>query len=150
MNSVSLIGRTTSDIELRYTNNGTAVSRFTLAVDRRGKERETDFIRCIAWRQPAELISEYVQKGDRLGVTGRIQTGSYEDRQGNKRSTFEIVVDSFDFLAAKEKTNTVKKDQNDYIESKNDGVKSDFGQAVSTEDFDEEFSSMFSEKDIPF
>lgn len=136
MNQIQLIGRTTSEIELRYTPNGAAVARFTLAVDRRGKEKETDFINCIAWQKAAELISEYVHKGDKLGVAGRVQTGSYEDRQGVKRSTFDVVVENFDFLA-----NKVKESKNDYVKPKNDHIESDFGQAVSIEEF---------EKDIPW
>lgn len=147
MNQIQLIGRTTNKIELRYTPNGAAVARFTLAVDRRGKKKETDFINCIAWQKAAELISEHVRKGDKLGVTGRVQTGSYEDRQGVKRSTFDVVVENFDFLA-----NKVKESKNDYVKPKNDYVKSKndhFDEPVSTEEFDEDFGKLFSEEDLP-
>lgn len=125
MNIVCITGRTTADIDLRYTPSEMAVAKFTLAVDRRGKEKETDFIRCTAFGKTAEIIGQYVNKGTMIGVSGRIQTGSYENREGKKVFTFDVIVDSFDFLSSKSK----------------EEKKSDFGQAMSVEEF---------EKDIPW
>ncbi|SHH52592.1 single-strand DNA-binding protein [Anaerosphaera aminiphila DSM 21120] len=108
MNNVCLIGRLTRDPELRYTPSGAAVVRFTLAVDRRmSKERKmeaesknqptADFISCTAWNKTAELIANFLQKGRRIGVQGRIQTGSYE-KDGHTVYTTDIVVDTMEFL----------------------------------------------------
>ena len=98
MNRVNLIGRTTKDVETRHTSNGTEIARFTLAV-RRNKD-DADFITCKAFGKTAELIGKYVKKGDQIGVTGRIETGSYEGKNG-KVYTTEVVVDDFDLLSGK-------------------------------------------------
>lgn len=110
MNSVCLVGRLTRDPELRYTTSGMAVVRFTLAVDRRmSKEKRmeaeaknqptADFISCTAWNKTAELIANYMQKGSRIGVEGRIQTGSYE-KDGQRVYTTDVVVNQMEFLDA--------------------------------------------------
>ena len=105
MNNVSLIGRLTADPELRHTQSGMAMVRFTLAVDRnftkQGEERQTDFISCVAWDKRAEMISRYFSKGNRMGVVGEIRTGSYTDRDGNKRYTTDVVVNGVDFCESK-------------------------------------------------
>ena len=104
MNKVHLIGRTTKDIDLRYTTQGTAVARFTLAVNRRKKEdgtQEADFISCIAWSKTAEIMDKYVHKGDQVGVVGRIQTGSYE-KDGHKVYTTDVVIEELEFLTKKQ------------------------------------------------
>lgn len=100
MNSVCLIGRVTKDIEERRTQKGTPVVSFTLAVDRRKKEDGADFIPCIAWDKAAETIARYVHKGDLFGVTGYIQTRSYE-RDGRRNYATEVVTTSFQFLEHK-------------------------------------------------
>ena len=101
MNVVALMGRLTADPELRTTPSGISVCRFTLAVDRNyakaGTERQTDFINCIAWRQTAEFVSRYFVKGQLAALDGSIQTGSYTDNNGNKRYTFEVVVNNMNF-----------------------------------------------------
>lgn len=90
---------------MRYTGQGTPVARFTLAINRRFKnkngEYEADFINCIAWRNTAENISKYFYKGSQMAVSGSIQTGSYDNKEGNKVYTTEVLVDEFDFLDAK-------------------------------------------------
>jgi len=105
MNSVSLIGRLTADPELRHTQSGLAMTRFSIAVDRnfvkQGEERQADFINILAWRQTAELVCKYFTKGNRIGITGRIQTGSYTAQDGSKRYTFEVVADNIDFCESK-------------------------------------------------
>lgn len=106
MNNVSLIGRLTADPELRRTQSGLATTRFTVAVDRRfakqGEEKQTDFINIVAWRQTAEFICKYFTKGQRIALTGSIQTGSYTANDGTKRYTFDVVADSVEFTEKKQ------------------------------------------------
>lgn len=100
MNNVSLIGRLTKDVQERRTQSGTPVVSFTLAVDRRKKEDGADFINCIAWDKAAETIAKYVHKGDLFGITGYIQTRSYE-KDGRMNYFTEVVTTSFQFLERK-------------------------------------------------
>ena len=100
MNNVCLIGRVTKDVQERRTQNGTPVISFTLAVDRRKKDDGADFIPCIAWDKAAETIAKYVHKGDMFGVTGYIQTRSYE-KDGRRNYATEVVTTSFQFLERK-------------------------------------------------
>ena len=106
MNNVSLIGRLTADPELRRTQSGLATTRFTVAVDRRfakqGEEKQTDFINIVAWRQTAEFICKYFTKGQRIALTGSIQTGSYTANDGSKRYTFDVVADGVEFTEKKQ------------------------------------------------
>lgn len=102
MNQINLIGRTTKTPELRKTQSGTSVTSFTLAVDRRDKEKNTDFISCVAWSKTAEIINDYVGKGQLIGVTGRLQIRPYTDKEGNKRTAAEVIVDTFDFCERKQ------------------------------------------------
>ena len=101
MNKAIIMGNLTRDPELRSTNSGTPVASFTLAVERRFKdangERQADFINCTAWRQTAEFVSKYFVKGSRMIVVGSIQTRSYEDKDGNKRTATEVVADEIYF-----------------------------------------------------
>ena len=105
MNKVILMGRLTSDPELRYTPNDTAVTSFTLAVERSyvksGTDRQVDFIDVVVWRQTAEFVCKYFSKGRMMAVTGSIQTRNYEDKQGNKRKAFEIVANDVSFADSK-------------------------------------------------
>ena len=103
MNKVNLIGRTTKDIQLSYTQNQKAVGRFTVAVNRMKKEDGADFINCKVWGNRAEIMSKYIKKGHRVGISGRIETGSYE-KDGHRVHTTEVVVDDFDFLEPKDQT----------------------------------------------
>ena len=110
MNSVSLMGRLTRDPEVRYTaNTQMANARFVVAVNRKlSKEKKqeaenngyptADFISCVAWGKTAENIGNYFHKGNRIAITGHIQTGSYENQQGQRIYTTDVVVDSFDFV----------------------------------------------------
>lgn len=101
LNVVALMGRLTADPELKTTPSGLSVCRFTIAVDRNfakaGTERQTDFINCVAWRSTADFVSKYFVKGQLVALNGSIQTGSYTDNNGNKRYTFEVVVDNVNF-----------------------------------------------------
>ncbi|MBB6716755.1 single-stranded DNA-binding protein [Clostridium gasigenes] len=99
MNKVMLIGRLTRDPELNFAaNSGTAVGKFSLAVTRAFKKDETDFINCIAFGKTGEIIAQYLTKGSPIAVTGNIRTGSYEAKDGTKRYTTDVVVESFDFI----------------------------------------------------
>lgn len=104
MNSVQLVGRFTGDPDVRYTDGGLSIARFRLAVDRRYKkegEQTADFINCVAFGKTAEFIEKYFQKGMRIGINGRIQTGSYTNNDGNKVYTTDIVVENCEFVESK-------------------------------------------------
>ncbi len=101
LNTVILMGRLTADPELRTTPNGTAVTSFRIAVDRHSSDKQTDFIDITAWRGTAELVCRYFAKGRMIALQGRIQTRSYEDKQGNKRTAFEVVAESVSFCGDK-------------------------------------------------
>lgn len=105
INNVSLVGRLTKDPELRYTQTGVAVARFTLAVNRafsnQQGEKDADFITCVAWRKTAESLVNFMRKGSQVGVIGRIQTGSYDDKDGKRVYTTEVVANEIAFLEAK-------------------------------------------------
>lgn len=100
MNQVILIGRITADPELRYTYDQTAFCRFSLAVPRTAEI--TDFIRCNAWNKTAEIMAQYVHKGERIAVTGQIQTGQYTNKYGQKISTTEVSVWRVEFIEPKQ------------------------------------------------
>lgn len=104
MNTVILIGRTTRDIDLRRTGNGTAVASFTLAVNRDFKTndgQEADFIQCVAWKKTAELLEQYVHKGDKIALNGSIRTRNYEDSHGRTVYVTEVLVNHVEFLETK-------------------------------------------------
>ncbi len=109
LNCAVIMGRLTADPELRQTPSGVSVTRFTVAVDRgyvkAGEERKADFINVVAWRQTAEFVSRYFQKGSMIAVQGSIQTGSYE-KDGVKRYTVEISADNVSFCGSKSETGT--------------------------------------------
>lgn len=100
MNVIILTGRLTRDPELKFGQSGKAYSRFTLAVDRPMQKGEADFINCVAFGKTAELIGEYLRKGRKAGVTGRLQMGKYEVN-GEKRTSYDVVVDTIEFLESK-------------------------------------------------
>jgi single-strand DNA-binding protein len=102
MNTVSLIGRFARDPVLLYSQNGTAICNFTLAVRNPFKENEADFIRCVAWGNVAELVAEKHEKGNMIGVEGRIATRSYENNEGNKVFVTEVNINSIHFIQTKD------------------------------------------------
>lgn len=100
MNEFTGIGRMTKDVEIRQTSNGKSVGSFTLAIN--GYNDHTDFIRCQVWDKRADNLSKFTHKGSQIGVTGRINTGSYQDRNGKTVYTTDVVVSSFDLLDPKQ------------------------------------------------
>ena len=106
LNHITIMGRLTRDPELRRTGSGIAVASFTVAVDRDfggrdGGERETDFIDCVAWRQTGEFVSKYFTKGSMIVVSGRLQIRNWNDKDGNKRRSAEVVADNVYFGESK-------------------------------------------------
>lgn len=105
INNVVLVGRLTRDAELRYTQSNIAVATFTLAVNRPFKneagEREADFINCVIWRQLAENLANWAKKGSLIGVTGVIQTRSYDNQQGQRVYVTEVVASNFQLLESR-------------------------------------------------
>ncbi len=107
LNRVMLIGRVVRDPELRYTPNGTAVANFSIAnnrsyVQNNDKKEQASFFNCIAWGKLGELVVQYCKKGARLGLEGRLQQRSWEDKDGNKRSAVEIVAENVQFLSPRD------------------------------------------------
>ena len=105
LNSVTLMGRLVADPELKTTQNGTSVVSFRLAVERnyapQGQEWQADFIPCVAWRQTAEFIGKYFTKGRMIAVEGSLQSRNYEDKNGQKRTAIEVIVDQAYFADSK-------------------------------------------------
>lgn len=102
MNKVIISGRTTADIELKATQTGKSVATFTVAVDTGyGENKQTAFLDVIAWEKMAELVSQYVHKGNKVLICGRLQTRNWEDKDGKKRKATEIVANEIEFIEAK-------------------------------------------------
>ena len=105
MNKVMLIGRLTKDHEMRYTQSGSAVASFTLAVNRRfanqNGEREADFINCVAWQKSAEFVANYFKKGQQMALEGRLQVRTYDGNDGQRRWVTEVVADQIEFVGSK-------------------------------------------------
>ena len=112
LNHIIVMGRLTRDPELRYTQSNTAVVSFTVAVDRdrapEGQEKQTDFIDCVAWRSTADFISRYFHKGSMAVVSGRLQIRDWNDKDGNKRRSAEVVVDNIYFGESKRSENSAQ------------------------------------------
>jgi single-strand DNA-binding protein len=108
VNSVSLVGRLTRDPDIRYTDGGTSIARFSIAVDRRWKKEgqpSADFPGIIAFGKTAEFIEKYFHKGSRIGLCGRIQTGSYTKEDGTKVYTTDVIAENVEFVESKNSTN---------------------------------------------
>lgn len=125
MNKIMLVGRLTKDPELRYTQSGTAVTSFTLAVNRRfSKEKEADFINCVAWQKTGEFVAEYFKKGSALGLEGRLQIRTYDSENGQKHWVTEVVAEQVEFVERK---------------GSGSGLNQDLGQEI-----------VFDDNDLPF
>lgn len=136
MNSVNLIGRLSNSPEIRHTTNNQVVCRFTLAITRRFKNQagdyDADFINCVAFGKTAELIGNYVEKGQQLAVEGRIQTSSYTAGDGSKRYTTDVVVENITFINSKRKNEPQAENQTQ--SSEKEDIFADFGENVAIED----------------
>ena len=134
MNKVIIIGRFTRDPEIKYSTgeNATATARFSLAVNRRFKNKEgnydADFINCVAFSKTAEFIEKYFTKGMAIGITGRIQTGSYTNKEGQKVYTTDVVVEETEFVESKNKGTS------DNVPNNNANSNSDFEEATSDDE----------------
>lgn len=127
MNKTLLIGRTTKDPDIRYTQNEQpmTIARFNLAVDRRFKkegEQSADFISCVAFGKTAEFIEKYVFKGTKIAVEGRIQTGNYTNKDGVKVYTTDVVAENVEFAGAKTDSKSAAKESNDDFMNVADGL----------------------------
>lgn len=109
MNNVTLIGRLTKDPEIKYTTgNNTAVCQFNIAVDRRYKSEgqpTADFIPVVAWKQTAEFVSKYFNKGSRIAIVGQLQTRSWDDTEGKKHYVMEVIANNVEFCESKQQSN---------------------------------------------
>lgn len=119
INKVIMVGRLAKQPELRYTQQGTPVATFTLATSKtftvNGEKKETvAFVRCTAWSKKGEAICQYVKKGHRLGIEGRISQSSWEDSQGNKRSALEVIVENFQFLQPTDSAPSTEQQNDNY------------------------------------
>lgn len=105
LNVVVLMGRLTKEPELRTTNNGVSVTSFTVAVNRNySKENQTDFINCVAWRNNAEFITKYFNKGQMIAIKGELHQRTFTDKDGNKRTAYDVVVESASFCGNREES----------------------------------------------
>lgn len=143
LNNVSLVGRVVRDVELRYTPSNVAVATFTLAVNRTFKnengEREADFINCVMWRQQAENLANWAKKGALIGITGRIQTRSYDNQQGQRVYVTEVVAETFQLLESKGQQGNQQGQQRQTQQQA-----SDFSRSANTNPLD------ITEEDLPF
>ena len=144
-NKVILMGRLTSDPELKQSQNGVSVTSFNLAVDRRyGQDKQTDFITIVAWRQTAEFICKYFGKGTAMLVCGELQTRSWTDKEGNKRYATEVVASEASFCESKKASET------NYAPDNQNGSQGKF-EAYSTPSFTTpNFEEIPSDGDLPF
>jgi single-strand DNA-binding protein len=148
INRVYLIGRLTKDPDLRYTQGGTSIASFTVANNRtytaqNERKEQVSFFNCIAWGKPGEVIAQYVKKGQRIALEGRLQQRSWQDQSGQKRSTVEVVVENFQFIDAKGKESGDFANQTVPDEAQS-------APAPFEPQFQESSQQHFSDDDIPF
>lgn len=105
MNNINITGNLTKDIEVRSTQSGISVCSFTVAVKRPHTSDTTDFIPCTAWRQTADFLGKYASKGRKVGISGILTARNYEDKNGNKRTAYEILVDNAELLDSRSGNN---------------------------------------------
>lgn len=120
MNQVNLLGRLSKDVDYRTGNAN--IARFTIAVNRKFKKDEADFINCIAFGKTADIINQYFSKGSQIAINGNIRTGSYEAQDGTRRYTTDIVVETFDFISGNNKQ-----------ENKGNGLENSFLEEIEKE-----------------
>ena len=120
MNHVTLMGRLTRDPEMSYLQSGKAFSKFTVAVSREFNREEADFINCTAWGKTAETIAEYLRKGRRIALQGRISVSSYE-QNGEKRKFTRVLANTFEFIDSKNSGNSQNNSRNCYDSDEDEG-----------------------------
>lgn len=145
MNKVTLCGRTTRDIELRYTPSNKAYIQFTIACDngkdKDGNKRDSDFINCVAWGKTAEVIAEYVKQGNRFLVSGSFKTDKYETDNGENRYRSYVLVKEFEFIESKRdgfvpsEPTDLENSESEIVEEENDPF-ADFGEEVEIDEND--------------
>ncbi len=148
MNSVSLVGRLTKDPELRFTATGKAVATFSLAVNRTfSKSDEADFFNIVTWQKTAENCANYLAKGQQVAVLGRLQSRSYENKEGRRVFIVEVVANEVEFLERREKSGGSSNSQSYQKQEKQNNHSSD----IDTSDVDlDEFQAIDDDEDIPF
>ncbi len=145
MNKVILVGRLTRDPDVKNTTSGKSVASFTLAVDRRFKnkdgQKEADFVPIVVWGKQAEFVGQYLSKGSQIGVSGRLQVRSYDAQDGQRRYVTEVVADEITFLSSKKDVSNAANTQ-----------QQSNSEPMSTMGLDEEFNLMADDDpdDIPF
>lgn len=158
MNRVVLVGRLTRDPELRYTPNGTAVANFTIAANRPFKnqqgENEADFLNCVVWRKPAENLATYMKKGNLIGVDGRLQSRTYEDKDGKTVYVVEVVADNVQFLEPRGTQSSRGSAPQEPYSNQNQPAQSNYNQnqtqSQSQNPFDNTGQIDISDDDLPF
>lgn len=137
MNIVAIMGRMTTDPELKTTQSGISVMSFSVAVNRnytKDGERQTDFINCVAWRNNAEFISKYFAKGQMIAIKGNLQQRNYTDKDGNKRTAYDVVVEQASFCGSKNESSSAQTEHTSFSN-------------VDINDFDE---ISMNDEDMPF
>lgn len=146
INRVVLVGRMTKDPDIRYTGNGTAVTNFTIALNRFGAQegqQQADYINCVVWNKVAQSVADYCSKGSLVGIDGRLQSRSYDNQQGQKVYVTEVLCNSVQFLDTRKKEETQKQQDSTYNQPKQD--------QYYDNPFDEGFSSFdINDDDIQF
>ena len=153
LNCVTLIGRLTADPELRTTTTGKSVATFRIAVDRafvkQGEQRQADFITIVAWEGTADFVSKYFGKGSMIALRGEIQTRNYEDKDGNKRTAFEVLAREVSFCGSKSENSSTDKstDSSTKNNKSTDTSTVPYGYSqMPTDDFEE----IPDDEDLPF
>ncbi len=144
MNKVELVGRLTAKPELRYTSSNMAYARFSIAINRTYAnaqgERGTDFINVVVWGKQAENVANYLDKGRLVGVEGSIQTGSYTDKDGNKRTSFDVRADRVEFLSSRGQGSESNDSSNEMFDAPSNDIDlegdpyAEYGDSVSIDD----------------
>ena len=157
INKVVLVGRLTSDPEVRQTQSGLSVVSFTVACNRpyqKNGERVADFINCVAWRQTADFIGKYFRKGNAIGLDGSIQTRKYQDKDGNNRTAVEVLVDNVAFVESKSSAANYNaqpsNDFSDYNDEPAPSPSQESGSVNYSSGSVDDFEELESDMDIPF
>ncbi|MBN1501768.1 MAG: single-stranded DNA-binding protein [Spirochaetes bacterium] len=147
INRVVLIGRLVKDPDLKYTQSGTSIASFSIANNRTyvsggEKKEQVSYFNCIAWGKPGEIIAQYMKKGQRIGLDGHLQQRSWDDKDGNKRYTVEVVVENFQFLTSPAGAGNGESSGGSYTDS--------FSGMNVPDDVPDSGGNPFSDDDIPF